>query len=333
MAEAHDDWLARTPEEALEPDLPIVDPHHHLWDREGWDRFLMPELRADTTSGHRIEGTVFVECGTGYRSDGPPELRPVGETEFVVQAGEVARRDGGPDIRGVVGTADLRLGAVLDAVLDAHVEAAGGRFRGIRDRVAHDPNGSPVGRDDPQPPAGLMLDPDFRRGVEALGRRGLVFDAWLYHPQLTELVDLARAVPGTTIVLDHVGGPLGVRAYKDKAEEVEAVWRAGMTAVAACPNVVVKVGGIGMPMYGSGWFRAERPPSSDEIVAAWGDRLRFVIDTFGPDRCMFESNFPVDRLSFSYVVLWNAFKKLSASYTPAERAALFHDTAVRTYAL
>jgi predicted TIM-barrel fold metal-dependent hydrolase len=328
------DWLGTTVEEALEPELEIVDPHHHLWEHETMTRYLVDDLLADTGSGHRVVQTVFVECGWAYRPDAPSHLRTVGETEFVAaQAAESARRDGA-EIAGIVSTCDLRLDrGLLDEALDAHEAAGGGRFRGIRHRVAHDPTGSAPSSRAAATPGGLMADPDFRRGVARLGERGLAFDAWLYHPQLPELTALAHAAPDTTVVLDHVGGPLGVGAYAGKAAESRAFAREQWPALAACPNVVVKVGGIGMAIYGDGWGDRPRAPSSDDLVAVWGDDLRAVIDAFGPSRCLFESNFPVDKQGCSYAVLWNAFKKVSAGYDAGERADLFAGTARRAYRL
>jgi predicted TIM-barrel fold metal-dependent hydrolase len=345
-------------EPVVEPDLPIVDPHHHLWsypERGGYQPvYLLDDLHADTGSGHRVVATVFVECGWAYRTDGPPEMREVGETADVAgsavesTAGDGATDDGatgngsatdgaagdGARIAGIVGSCDLRLDpATLDRVLDAHEQAGRGLFRGIRHRVAHDPTGSArTSRADDNPP-GLLLDERFRAGVALLGRRGLTFDAWLYHVQLPELVDLARAVPGTTIVLDHLGAPLGVGAYAGRRAEVLAAWRADLTALAASPNVVVKLGGVGMRPYGSGWADRGLGASSDEIVHEWGEPIRFVIETFGPHRCMFESNFPVDKVSFSYRTMWNAYKRMTSDFTASERADLFAGTAVRTYRL
>jgi len=324
-------WLARTTEAALQPELPICDPHHHLWDHPT-DRYLLDELRADTGAGHNVVSTVFLECGSAYREDGPEELRPVGETAFVAALAEESARTPGAEIKGIASFADLSLGEAVRPVLEAHVEAGRGRFRGIRHATAHDP--SPdirVSHTHPRP--GLMREATFQRGVAELGRLDLTFDAWLYHPQLPELVDLARACPDVRIVLDHLGGPLGIGPYRGRRDEVLVDWRRDLAAVAACPNVVLKVGGIGMPIYGLPWHKGERPPSSEELAAAWGDDIRWAIEQFGPSRCMFESNFPVDRQGGSYVVLWNAFKRIAAGSSPSEQADLFHDTAVRAYRL
>jgi L-fuconolactonase len=329
-------WLPLVQEDIVEPDLVIVDPHHHLWDYKGrpgyQPTYLLDELHADTGSGHRIEATVFVECSWAYRTDGPHELREVGETAFVASvAAHSLERVGQARIGGIVGACDLTLGARLDGVLDAHESAGAGLFRGIRHRLAFDPAGAIRTSATEPNTEGLMGTDSFRAGVALLGRRGLTFDAWLYHVQLPELVVLARAVPGTTIILDHIGAPLGVGAYAGRREEIHAQWRSDLAEVATCPNVVVKVGGIGMPAYGNGYELRELPATSDQLVADWGENMRFIIEQFGASRCMFESNFPVDKVSFSYAVMWNAYKKMSVGYSPEDRSMLLAGTARRVY--
>lgn len=320
-------WLDQAPETVVEPDLPIVDPHHHLWPAASDRDYGPAELLADTGSGHRVERTVFIECGAAYRSDGPAELASVGETEFV--AGEGVR-DSQQLIGGIVGHADLRL-PDLDAVLDAHEAAGRGLFRGIRDALAsaREPHESLVG----DAPANLYQDPAFRAGVVRLGERGLLYESWHYHYQNREFLELARAVPSTTMVLDHFGGPLGVGPYAGKRDEVFAGWRSDIAELAGCENVVAKLGGMGMPANGFGWDTAERPPTSDEFIEAQARYYLHTIECFGPDRCMFESNFPVDRQSLSYRTLWNGFKKMTADLSPPERADLFAGTARRVYRL
>lgn len=329
-------WLPLTSEEVVEPDLGIVDPHHHLWDYAGKSgyqpTYLLDDLHADTGSGHRIEATVFVECSWAYRTDGPVELREVGETEFVAaQAALSLERVGQAPIGAIVGACDLRLGSKLNGVLDAHEAAGGGLFRGIRHRLAHDPTGSARTSAPNENIEGLMGTDEFRAGVALLGTRGLTFDAWIYHVQLRELIALAKAVPGTTIILDHIGGPLAVGVYEGREGETNASWRADLVELSRCHNVVVKLGGIGMPTYGSGYELRDLPPTSDQIVADWGADVCFIVDTFSADRCMFESNFPVDKVSFSYCVMWNAYKKLSTHYSPRDREQLFSGTARRIY--
>ncbi|MHB8577597.1 MAG: amidohydrolase family protein [Dehalococcoidia bacterium] len=326
-------WLERTHEEPLEPELPIIDPHHHLWDRRG-NRYRLDELLADL-AGQNVRQTVFVECESMYRAAGPDEFKPVGETEWVqgTAAQSASGRFGEPRAAaGIVGSADFRLGDRVAPVLEAHLAASPQRFRGIRHRAAWaEPGVFPTQA--AGPPAHLLLDPEFRRGFACLRVYGLSFEAWLYHPQLPELADLARAFPDTVIILNHLGGPLGVGPYAGKRGEVFAQWKADLAAVAACANVVMKVGGLQMALNGFGWSEREQPPTSDELLAANRDWYLYAIEQFGPSRCMLESNFPVDRLSCSYTVLWNQFKKLTKSFSPADRAAMFHDTAQRIYRL
>lgn len=326
-------WLAQVEEEILEPALPICDPHHHLWDHPG-RRYLLDELLADTGSGHRVVATVFVECASMYRAEGPEALRPVGETEFVngVAAMSASGRYGPTRVAaGIVGFADLGLGERVGEVLDAHL-AASPRFRGIRHAAGWDESDA-VRNSHTNPPPGLLADAHFRRGFAELSPRRLTFDAWLYHPQLPELTALAKTFPDTTIVLDHFGGPLGIGPYAGRRPEIFAAWRLAIRALADCPNVVAKLGGLVMPINGLGFHRRERPATSLELVEATRDWYRHAIDSFGVERCMFESNFPVDKQSCSYHVLWNAFKRIAAGASAADKAALFHDTAARVYRL
>ena len=318
-------------EEILDPARPICDPHHHLWDHPG-RRYLLDELLADTGSGHNVVSTVFVECMSMYRADGPEELRPVGETEFVngVAAMSASGRYGPARVAaGIVSYADLTLGERVGPVLDAHI-AASPRFRGIRHAAGWDASPD-VRNSHTNPPPGLFGGAAFRRGFRELGRRGLSFDAWLYHPQLREVTALARAFPDTVIVLDHFGGPLGIGPYAGRRAEVFAQWKEAIREVAGCPNVVAKLGGLVMPINGFGFHRADRPATSAELVGATRDWYLHAIDCFGPGRAMFESNFPVDKASCAYHVLWNAFKSLTRGFSAANRAALFHDTAARVY--
>ncbi|MEM9566639.1 MAG: amidohydrolase family protein [Actinomycetota bacterium] len=327
------EWLAGTVEEAIEPELEIVDPHHHLWDTvTRYGRYELDDLRLDAGAGHRVVETVFIDCGANYRPDGPAHLRPVGETEYVANRADESDRTDGVRIAAIVSHADLTIGESVGDVLDAHVAAAGGRFRGIRHSGARaDDPSVPPSRS--EPPAGLYGQADFVAGARTLAGRGLSFDAWQYHHQLDDVADLARAVPELTIVVNHLGGPLGVGRHAGRMKEVHSELRAGLEPLAAIDNVVMKVGGVGMTRFGTGWEERDLPPTSDEVVAVWGDLLRWTIDAFGPDRCLFESNFPVDGETVSYVVLWNAFKKVSSGYSPSERADLFAGTARRVYRL
>jgi predicted TIM-barrel fold metal-dependent hydrolase len=323
------DWLALVHEDALEPDLPICDPHHHLWDRPG-TRYMREDLLSDTAIGHDVVSTVFVECMSGYRTDGPDELRPVGETEFVAKAS--GRNGDATDVAaGIVSFADLTLGPRVGAVLDAHA-AVSDRFRGIRHAAGWDASDD-VRNSHTNPPPGLLAEASFRAGFAELAARGLSFDAWLYHPQIPELTDLARAFPDTTIVLDHFGGPLGIGPYAGRRAEIFEGWKPAIRELASCPNVVAKLGGLVMPINGFGFHERDRPATSDELVGATRDWYLHTIDCFSPSRCMFESNFPVDRASCSYGVLWNSFKKIASGFSEDEKTTLFHDTAVRAYRL
>jgi len=329
-----DRWLAQRPAETvLEPDLPIIDAHHHLWDhRHTGIRYLFEHYQADLHAGHNIVATVFVEATSMYRAYGPEHLRPVGEVEFA--AGAAAMADSGQYgsarvAEAIVGHADLNLGSAVREVLEAEIAASGGRLRGIRHWTVFDPGtvGRYVSR--PSPPHHLA-HPAFRAGVAELARLGLCFDAWVFHPQLDDVFDLACAFPDLPIVLNHAGTLIGVAQYTETPEAV-AHWKAGMAKLARTDNVVVKLGGLGMPIWGFDFHQRAAPPTSEDLAAAWGPTIQTCIDLFGPTRCMFESNFPVDRQSCGYVECWNAFKRLTRSLSEDERRALFSGTAARTY--
>ncbi len=326
-------------EEPLDPELPICDPHHHLWDhpktqdRFGF-RYLLEEFLEDIDSGHNIKQTVFVDCMSMYKKDGPVEMKPIGETEFAQGiAAQSASGLYGPTrvAAGIVGHADLTLGTSVAAVLEAHLIAGKDRFRGIRHSAAWDSSGSFIAY--MNPPQGLLLDSKFREGFRYLHQYGLSFDAWLFFPQIPELMDLARAFPETPIILNHIGGILAIGPYAGKQEEVYQQWKKGISELSTCPNVVIKLGGLGMPICGFGWSGRTSPPSSTEIAEAIAPYYRLCIEQFGTNRCMFESNFPVDKVSYSYGVMWNAFKRMCQDFSPKEKAALFHDTAVSVYRL
>ncbi|MET4697519.1 L-fuconolactonase [Constrictibacter sp. MBR-5] len=328
-------WLAETREPALEPDLPICDPHHHLWDRRGGHRYMLPDLVADCAEGHRIESTVFIECRSFYRAAGPVAMRPIGETEFVNGAAAMSASGAYGGTRacaGIVGHADLRLGAAVEAVLAAHVAAGNGRFRGIRHSASWDASDA-IHDNHTGSPGDVYSDPNFREGFGRLAAHGLTFEAWLYHPQLQEVADLAAAFPDQPIVLNHVGGPLGAGPYAGRRDAVFADWKAGIERVAAHPNVHVKLGGLGMKICGFDFHTRDRAPSSEDLAAAWRPFVETAIEAFGPERAMFESNFPVDKESCGYANLWNAFKRIAAGASAEEKAALFHDTATRFYRL
>ena len=339
-------------ETILEPDLPIVDPHHHLWDRRTFapstgpehpffaavadaTRYLLHELLADTASGHRIIATVFMECGAFYKADGPQALQVVGETEFVNGIAAMSASGLYGDIRacaGIVSKADLLLGDAVTPVLEALMQAGGGRFRGIRNVAAFDADKDvlgPFNRAD----AGLYLRDDFRLGFKHLAPLGLSFDAWLLEPQLPELIELARAFPGTSIILDHVGTPLGRASYQGRLSERFPIWRQHIRELAKSFNVSVKLGGLAMAFCNFPSFLAEPRAPSEQLAKEWGPYIETCIEAFGPERCMFESNFPVDRGACDYATLWNAFKRIARNYSADEKTALFSGTATRFYRL
>jgi len=322
-------------EPILEPDLPICDPHHHLWDQPDRGRYLLPELLADAGAGHKVLSTVFVEALVFYRASGPAEMRVAGETEFVRgQAAMAASGVYGPVLacQGIVGFADLRLGAAVEAVLEEHIRAGGERFKGIRHAYAYvdDPG---VRRSHAAPPAGLLGLASFREGFAKLGALGLSFDAWGYHPQIPEVASLADAFPAVPIVLDHVGGPVGIASYRDRRQEVFEGWRRDIRELAKRPNVFVKLGGLGMPLCGFDLHKRAERPGSEELARLWRPYIETCIEAFGPERGMFESNFPVDRASCDYVELWNAFKRITAGASASDKTLLYRDTARRFYRL
>ena len=322
------------PEPILEPELPIIDTHHHLWERRD-HRYLLHELLADLRTGHNVVATVFVECHAMYRADGPSELRPVGETEFV--AGIAAMSDSGlygPTrvAAGIVGFADLTLGDRVEPVLQAQLRAGGGRFRGVRHSAAWDAS-EVIGNSAVATGPHLMKRPDFRAGLARLTALGLSLDAWVFHPQLADAVDLARAFPAANIIVGHVGGPLGYGPYAGKKDEVFASWKAGIRELAACPNVVMKLGGMMMRLAAFDYGALPAPPSSAVLAAHWRPYLELCIERFGPARCMFESNFPVEKMGIEYAALWNAFKRVAAGASAEEKLALFSGTARRAYRL
>jgi L-fuconolactonase len=341
-------------ETILDPELPIVDPHHHLWDRryapepppeiaahpflaaiKPAPRYLLDELLADAGSGHNVVGTVFVECGAFYKAEGPVEYRGVGETEFVNGVAAMSASGLYGETRacaGIVSRADLLLGDAVAPVLEAHIRAGGGRFRGIRNSASFEADKGVLGPLN-RVEAGLYLSDRFREGFAHLAPMGLTFDAWLLEPQLPDLISLARAFPDTTIVLDHVGTPLGRASYAGRLEERFGVWRENIRELARSPNVVVKLGGLAMAFCNFPSFLAEPRAPSEQLAREWAPYIEACIGAFGPERCMFESNFPVDMGSCTYATLWNAFKRIAAGYTAEEKAALFSGTATKVYRL
>jgi L-fuconolactonase len=325
------EWLAQVVEDIIEPDLPICDPHHHLWESAD-NRYLLDELLADLNSGHNVVSTVYMECGSMFRADGPEALKPVGETEFVNGFAAMAASGTYGATRfcaSIVGFADLTLGAAVGDVLDAH-RAASPRFVGIRHASGWDRHDD-VRNSHTAPPQALLADATFREGLRELGRRDMTFDGWLYHHQIPELTALAQAFPDQTIIFDHFGGPLGIGPYVGQRQEIFEQWKKDVAELARCENVVAKLGGLVMPINGFDFHKADKPATSAQLVEATADYYLHMIEHFGPTRCMFESNFPVDQQSCSYAVLWNSFKLIAAAFSTSEKAALFHDTAARVY--
>lgn len=329
-----DAWLALRDEPVIDAGRPIVDPHHHLWDRPH-HRYLLPEILADLNTGHHIRGTVFAECSSMYRADGDPRFACVGEVEFVNGIAAMSASGVYGPVRvaaGIVGKVDLTLGSFAEDVLRACMARAPDRFRGIRHMAAWDasPEVSTLLR---PPPHDLLLNPAFREGHAVLGRLGLSFDAWVYHPQLPQLIELVDANPHTPVVLNHLGGRAGLGPYAGRKDEIFKTWKASILALAERPNVTVKLGGIGMRLGGFDFHERDLPPTSEELAEAWGPYVHTCIEAFGTSRAMFESNFPVDKSCCSYRVMWNTFKRLAQGFSESEKSDLFAGSAVRTYRL
>jgi L-fuconolactonase len=330
-------WLAKRPTEApLEPHLPIIDPHHHFWDMAHRGRYLLPELLADIGGGHNIVSTVFLECRAMYRKGGPREMAALGEVEFVTGIAAMSASGGYGPCRvaeGIVGGGDLTVGARVRELLQAEIAAAGGRLRGLRHGVAWDTHEAVSNYASRKVPLHQVMDPKFREGLAQLAPLGLSFESWQYHPQLPDAIDLARSFPDTTIILNHVGGILGVGPYNNRRQEVFAGWRKDILEIAKCANVYCKLGGLGMVSVGFDFHEHELPPSSEDLAAAWRPYIETCIEAFGVDRCMFESNFPPDKQSCGYTELWNAFKRITASASAPEKKALYSGTAAKVYRL
>lgn len=335
----NDAWLARVSEPALEPELPICDCHHHLWgyrDHPAATRYLIDDFLADINdSGHNIVSTVFVDSHAMFRAGGEPAMAPVGEVEFANGVGAMCASGTYGNVRvaaGIISHVDMTLGAGAGPVLDTMIGQAPARFRGIRHSAVWDADaGLPKHRHVKGPH--LLLDATFRAGIAEVARRGLVYECYLWHPQLAELADLARAFPDLTIICNHCGGPLGAESYRGKRDEVMAEWRASMAELAKCENVIVKLGGVNMVINGHDWEKRERPPTSDEMVAAAGTYVAQSLELFGTKRAMFESNYPAERTTAGYGEVWNFFKKITRDFSADEKAALYHDNATRVYRL
>ena len=327
-----ENWLDLTQEQTLDPERPICDPHHHLWDHPG-HRYLLHELQQDLKSGHNIESTVFVECMSMYRNSGDALHRPVGETEFVQGIGAMSASGNYGRTRvaaGIVGYADLTAGAAIEPVLEAHIAASPNAFRGIRHAAGYDAHDD-VANSHTNPPEGLYFRDDFRQGLALLEKHNLNFDAWHYHTQIADFTELVGAFPNITFILDHFGGPLGIGPYEGRQAAIYEAWQAHIEALSRHPNVYAKLGGIYMKVNGFGWHKRPKPPTSTELADASAHYYHHTIKCFGAERCMFESNFPVDKASCSYNVVWNTFKRIAGDYSPTEQDALFRGTAMKAY--
>jgi predicted TIM-barrel fold metal-dependent hydrolase len=324
-------WLALRDEAPIDPDTPLIDAHQHLWDQPD-GRYMREEMEADIAGGHNVVATVFVEAKKNFATTGDPALRSLVETEMATAVAKGCRPSGPRIADAIVGFVDLQLGDRAGEILDIHIEAAEHRFRGVRNASAW--HADPEARGSVLlPPEGLLLDAEFRQGFRQLASRGLTFDAWMYHTQLAEVVSLARDFPEARIVLNHQGGPIGIGPYAGRRAQVFADWRVGLRSVAACENVSVKLGGLGMLMAGFDFHERALPPSSNDLVESWGPYFETGIELFGPNRCMFESNFPVDKGTASYNVVWNTFKKVAKRYSPAEQRDMLYMTARNVYGL
>ena len=336
MPPTGNDWLALTTEKTLEPDIPICDPHHHFWvhrpEPVDYQRYLLPELAGDVGSGHNVRSTVFIEVRCEYRKDGPAEMKPVGEVEYVQTIADAsAAGSHGPTkaAAAIIGHADLKLGKGVLPVLEAMEDASPNRFRGVRHSVGWDESPELVNREI----KGVLGTNEYRSGAKVLADMGLILENSLYFHQASELADFANALPELSIVLNHIGGLVRVGPYANRDNEVLPAWRKGIEEMAKCPNIVLKLGGVGQTRFAYGWDQLEKPIGSEELAGELAPLMEHCIQQFGPDRCMFESNYPVDKISYSYNVLWNAFKRLSKGYSTTERAAMFHDTAARVYSI
>jgi predicted TIM-barrel fold metal-dependent hydrolase len=283
--------------------------------------YLTENYRADS-AGSRVGRYVHIEAG--WKDKKPMDA--VGETEWV------AALDDPP--AAIVAHADLALGDAVVPVLEGHKNASE-TVRGIRHMLATHPNKGVM--DFAHAPE-VSRTAAFRLGMEQLGKHGLTFDAWAFSHQLNEVAELAAAVPQVETVLCHCGTPVGyagefqgVGVSQRERDLIASQWRDGISAVAAQPNVSVKLSGLLMPVVGFGYEDADKKPDKNELVDRLGPLVRHCIDAFGPQRCMVASNFPVDRVSASYGAVFDAMVELTASDGAQAQAAMFAGTAARFY--
>jgi L-fuconolactonase len=329
-------------EPTIDPDVPIIDSHHHLFDKANdWlfsitdrRRFLVEEYSEAVTDGHNVIASVCVESHGMYRSTGPAELRVVGETEFLngqAAMGATGLYGGVRVASGIVGAADLNLGEAVRPVLEAHLRASPDRFRGIRYEAMWDGDPDVLGGRFPSGPS-LYVDKQFRRGFSQLAPLGLTFDAFVLAPQLADVTDLARSFPETRIILNHLGHPVGIGVHAGRMEEEFPAWRKHMSDIAACENVAVKMGGLGSFLSGSPTFRCTPPAKSEVLAAEWRPYVDTTVELFGADRVMFESNLPTDG-SGAFNTVCNAYKHILADCSESERRSIFARTAAAAYRL
>lgn len=328
-------WLDKTKEEIIEPDIPICDPHHHFWDKRterGYPRYQLDELLTDITSGHNVRSTVFIEARSMYNANLPADESSIGEVEYVQGISAASASGIYGETRAaasIIGNANLNLGDGVKPILES-LSSASARFRGIRHSVTWDPHPE-VENTALHKYEGQLVSDKFQAGAKVLSDMNMTFEAWLYFHQLPQLLEFAKSVPDLTIILNHIGGLVMNGPYENKREEVVKLWKDGIAKISECSNVVVKLGGVGMPRTGFDWHDRDSPIGSRELAASIAPYFNYCIEHFGTDRCMFESNFPVDKVSFSYHVLYNAFKRFSRGFSDSERAAMFHDNAVSIY--
>ena len=333
--ERYYEWIAQIKEEIIDPKLPIIDPHHHLWNGDnqlaGTFPYLIENLNEDTFSGHNIVGTIFMECAQGYYSDGEEKYKPVGETEFVVNLIKDSKKlPESTNIIGIIGFADLMFGSEVRGVLNKHILKGEGLFRGIRHAAGWDKNNE-IHNSHSNPIENIYHNKNFMKGAEELINLNLTFDAWHYHHQITDLSIFSKKYPELSIIHDHFGGPLGVGPYEGKRQEIFKKWKDDISLLSESKNVYAKLGGLAMPVNGWNFHKQDKPASSEQIVDMHHEYYLHTIDCFGVDRCMFESNFPVDRRSISYHVLWNAFKKMVSDYSDEDKNKLFFKNAKDIY--